>query len=378
MNIALFFTRGVSLLDWENGGILDREVAIYNKYLEMKLAKKIFFFTYGSKDLEIANRAKRNGVINKDITIHEIPKILNTKIGKIIYSFVIPLVNYHELKNVTVFKSNQIDGSWVPLLCKWLFKKPFYLRTGYTLSLLRKKQKHSRWKISIIELVERIVFNCADISSVTSESQKDYIETMYGIDGVKVLPNYVDINIFKKVEIQHKYKDRVIFVGRISKEKNLVNIVDSICESNWGIDIYGDGDFKKELLEHIKGKGYENVKLHGVVKNVELPIILNMYNYFILASISEGMPKSLVEAMACELVCIGTNVEGINNILIDGKNGFLAEETSKESIKNVIKKIQSSSDLSNIQKNARKTIIENYTLENIVQTEYRLIKSMEC
>ena len=52
-----------------------------------------------------------------------------------------------------------------------------------------------------------------------------------------------------------------------------------------------------------------DVKFNGVVANDKLPDILNEYKYYILASNYEGMPKTLLEAMACGNLCIGTNVD---------------------------------------------------------------------
>src|SRR3972149_402807 len=67
-----------------------------------------------------------------------------------------------------------------------------------------------------------------------------------------------------------------------------------------------------------------SVRFMGSISNEELPPVLNRYRFFALPSVREGMPKALIEAMACGLVCIGTDVEGINEIIRDGENGFLA------------------------------------------------------
>lgn len=59
-------------------------------------------------------------------------------------------------------------------------------------------------------------------------------------------------------------------------------------------------------------------------------------DYFILSSIYEGLPISLIEAMSCGLVCISTPAGGVKDVLINDVNGFLSEDFSEESLYNTI------------------------------------------
>jgi glycosyltransferase involved in cell wall biosynthesis len=72
------------------------------------------------------------------------------------------------------------------------------------------------------------------------------------------------------------------------------------------------------------------------------------------------------------MVCLGTDVEGINNIIIDGENGYLCK-TDKQSIREALKKIILNSKSNNlIKERARKTIESDYSLKKIVGFELSL------
>ena len=67
------------------------------------------------------------------------------------------------------------------------------------------------------------------------------------------------------------------------------------------------------------------------------PIIIEQVKLSVLCSKIEGNPKSLLEAMACKCPVIGTNVDGINDIIIDGKNGILSTLDAKNLKQSVLK-----------------------------------------
>jgi glycosyltransferase involved in cell wall biosynthesis len=74
--------------------------------------------------------------------------------------------------------------------------------------------------------------------------------------------------------------------------------------------------------------------------------------------------------MSCGVACIGTNIEGINNIIKHKENGFLCE-TDSESIRNAILTLYKDKDLmKKIAQNARQFILDNCSLKSITNKEY--------
>jgi len=114
----------------------------------------------------------------------------------------------------------------------------------------------------------------------------------------------------------------------------------------------------------------------GIIPNEKLPEIINQNQIYILPSFYEGNPKTLLESMSCGMACIGTNVKGINNIIKHGENGYLCN-TDAESIKNAILTVYKDTKLRDrIGKAAREYIINNCSLEIIVEKEHAIYKSL--
>ena len=103
---------------------------------------------------------------------------------------------------------------------------------------------------------------------------------------------------------------------------------------------------------------------------------MNQYHYYILPSKYEGMPKTLLEAMACSLVCIGTDVKGINEVIEDGVSGFLAKTTDTADIVDAIARAINYSSPNTISQNARLLIKENFSLNSFQKKEMSIVNDL--
>ena len=116
MKIALFFSYGISLLDWKNNGTLNREIKIYKEL--SKLGYKFFFITYGdTRDLNLINDKNieviplfKNGSSNKIVKIIKtifIPFILRKKLAIRMAdkpSFLMPETHYSPLSTLIMVR----------------------------------------------------------------------------------------------------------------------------------------------------------------------------------------------------------------------------------------------------------------------------------
>lgn len=376
--LALFFTRGVSLKVWVEKGLFDREKLIYEEHLKRGNLQKVYWITYGSEDKEIANRLKRDGELHKNIEILPMPGIFDSKLGKIVYSFLIPIVYGKILRRVDILKTNQMDGSWSAVLAKLIYKKALIVRTGFTWSQLeRKLRRKSKIALWIIKLIEGLSYKYADIAIVASKHNKDYVCKNYHPKRIEVIYNYVDITLFKPMTNMKKYDDRIIYVGRLSNEKNLFNLVRAFTTLPITLDVYGSGKLEEKLKNEAR-KLRVKVNFSGVIPNHDLPKVLNKYKYFVLPSYYEGMPKSLLEALACGLLCIGTNVDGIRDIIKDEENGILIFGTSSEEIKkSVLRALKMDHDkYISITRKAVKDVQQKFSVEKIIKKELAIMQSI--
>jgi len=141
--------------------------------------------------------------------------------------------------------------------------------------------------------------------------------------------------------------------------------------------VVGGGRLKEELISYVK-KNNIRANLLGKVSNSELPKVYNRYGVYILPSFCEGMPKTLLEAMACGLAVIGSDIEGINNIIRHEVTGYLCR-TDEASILEAIRTVMMDRALqSSLEQAARTYIEETHSLDAILQQEkeiYANIKS---
>lgn len=151
------------------------------------------------------------------------------------------------------------------------------------------------------------------------------------------IPNVV--YTIEKNEFVVKRKLKIVNVGRIDgnvkRQLNLIKAFNKIYKdfpSDWCIEIIGgtktesQKDYKKKIIEYIKEHNLEGrVNLLGEIKNVSEK--LQEADIFAFPSAFEGMPLALTEAMAAGLPVIGyKSCPSVNELIVDGVNGFLCED----------------------------------------------------
>jgi len=270
-NLALFFTTGISLKTWDKIGNLEREIRPYNELEDY--FNKIYFFTYGDgSDLKYQN------VLNKNIEI--LPK--KWKIPSKLYSLLLPLLYRKELKEVDFLKTNQMNGAIAAVLAKWFYKKNLIVRCGYEWLSILENQGSTYLKRKVVYLIEKIAYKTADMIFLTSQKDKEYIELKFKIPSskVKIVPNYIDTELFKPLSIENKENNRICFIGRLEKEKNLFNLIKAISSLSIRLTVFGNGSLKEDLKDYSK-KQKAKVEFKGNIPNQKLPEELNKSELFI-------------------------------------------------------------------------------------------------
>jgi glycosyltransferase involved in cell wall biosynthesis len=363
-NLALFFSYGVSLKTWHDIGMIDREVAIYNELSEY--FKHIYFFTYGDNgDLEFT------GCLAPNITV--VPQKFiphKTIYSAILYSFMLPVIHRKVLKHVDILKTNQMAASWTAALSKLLYRKKLIVRTGFMWSVNYAREHPGSRKLWLIKNIEKFAYKSADAAVTTSQGSFNYVEQNYHPRKQSLITNYVETEVFKPLN-RTKKPGSICFIGSLYQAKNPVALLEALKGLPYYIDIIGSGPMSSQLQEFAANNGVK-VNFLGNIPNHELPEILNQHEMFILPSLWEGMPKTLLEAMACGLPVIGTRVSGIQEVIDDGENGILCN-TDSASIKQAITRLMEDEELKKrLGENARKTIEEDYSLTKLVDKELEL------
>jgi glycosyltransferase involved in cell wall biosynthesis len=143
-----------------------------------------------------------------------------------------------------------------------------------------------------------------------------------------IIPNGINTALYK-IGVPKNEIFTFLSIGRIETVKNhifLVDIAEKLqSEFNFEIHIVGEGILKEELVAYLDEKKVSHIfKLLGYRSDVN--VICNQSHAFVLPSLWEGLPISLLEAGASSLPVIVTPVGSIPE-LIDDTNGYLAELT---------------------------------------------------
>lgn len=187
----------------------------------------------------------------------------------------------------------------------------------------------------VLKHVEKYVLNNISKLVFNSKLAADYFKKRYP----ETKPNIasfvnnglVDLDDKSLIHDHPSYKQyKIVCVGSVSERKGQRFIVEAIKQcsaeecANVQFLIIGDGEIKNELEEICHREKLQHfIRFYGIQRDV-VPF-LREANIFILPSVDEGMPISILEAMRQGLPIVSTNVGGIPFQVINGKTGLLID-----------------------------------------------------
>jgi len=373
IRLALFLTRNLSLSAWADAGILEREMALYRRLRDRGV--RVTVVSYGDRrDLPYAEEL--SGI---DVVCNRWKRGCGPGwLPNAWYRRLLPTGLFLRGKGCDVVKSNQVMGADVAMHAARRVGARFVARCGYlySVNISRELGKQAPAAQAARDLESR-VFRGADRVIVTTSSMRDTVCASYRIDpaNVSVIPNYVDTVRFSPGVLGAPDTVQVCFVGRLSEEKNLSSLISAMRGVDARLVIMGDGPLRTALSEQAER---ENVaaRFLGSVPNTALPSLLNASSVFVLPSLYEGHPKALLEAMACGLAVVGTDVPGIREVIAHGRTGWLCE-ADPESIHAAIAHLIAHPDLrAELGRNAREYVQASFSLDRIVELELQMYEEV--
>lgn len=173
----------------------------------------------------------------------------------------------------------------------------------------------------------------ADYRAATADAAnlKEFIEVNKISGHITSFPTRFDDNVFKNLNYQKPGKPLFIYCGRINMVKGWELLIDSFFEytqqfGNAALVFLGDGEDRPKLQQKINEYGLEqHVTITGFLNKTEIVEWLNKASVFVLPSYKEGWPIALIEALACGLPIVATNVSGANDMIFEGVNGYIVK-----------------------------------------------------
>lgn len=196
-------------------------------------------------------------------------------------------------------------------------------------------------------MLQRVLRAAATVVTFTDE-QRSTVASKYGVDPARmaVIPNGVDETFFYTGQRVLHAKPRLLFVGRLSVQKNLalfLRALDGVSE-RFETTLVGEGELEAELKHAVDDMRLKNVRFHGRADGATLRGLYRNADVFVLPSEREGMPLVLLEALAMALPVVATNIPGSRDVVLDGQNGILTPPGDPSALRQALLSITDDSE----------------------------------
>jgi glycosyltransferase involved in cell wall biosynthesis len=357
-NLLLCMTPGIGLNTWKGIGILKRELSTYVEYVRRGWKVKILTFDKGK--------------------IPDLPEgIKAVRFPHRCLLFLLPWTHRRLCEWADVIKTNQSNRAFLYTWAAKYRKKSILLRCGYVHGEYLETIKGLTPRVKLYQRMEARAFQEATCCQVPTEELSRWVHKEYNVpqDRITVVPNFVNIDLFRPMEAD-KNKKSVISVGRLVPVKRYDILIKACAEiPGCRLTIVGEGRERQNLENLAKEKNLD-LKLVGNLPNDELPQVIQEHQIFAITSSWEGHPKSLVEAMACGMPCLCVDDIGIRNIIENGKNGQLVKALHDSLARGLFELFENHVLRDNLSMGAREYALAHYGFNACFSREYDLISSI--
>ena len=211
-------------------------------------------------------------------------------------------------------------------------------------------------------------------------------------DRFSFLPTFVDKKKFypwssnkekmeRILDFKNRYgfseKDKIILsVGRLEGAKNPLLLIDSFhtlvrYNQNVKLLVVGTGSLEEDVIKKVKKYNLQSkIKFLGVVSIDNVIELMKLSDVFIMTSAFEGMPMSVLEALASGLPVVSTDVGEIKMVVKDGVSGLIVPNNNAESIAKAVLEILNNKEKFNT-KNCVDSI-KDYSIEHVLSGIYKM------
>ena len=322
----------------------------------------------------------------------------NEKICNPFSKLEIPLYHIPKLKKFDISTINElgriIKKNDIDIINAHHFMPMFYSFCGGKIKRRAKLvyTEHSKWEIERTpfkwKIIGRYLMRNLDAVVGVSDPVKEVLQKKFKINSGKIhtIKNGIEIekytnnkNKFLKDELNIDKDTTVIgIIANFRKIKNhifLLKAFYALLKKNKNVKLLligkgFDGDSEnseKEVKKYIhKNKMDNNVLLLG--HRSDIPELLSIMDIFCLTSKKEGLPLSLLEAMAAGLPLVGTDVEGIRDVIYHGQNGFLIKPDDVVGLKEILEVLINNKPLMHkLSQNSKNTAKKFYSLDSCIR-----------
>jgi glycosyltransferase involved in cell wall biosynthesis len=290
------------------------------------------------------------------------------------YVFKVFLLAYLRRREFDVIQVHIASTAMIPaFMISKIAGKPYVVTChGSDIRILRKK--------AVVRLLQKILLLKASHVVAVSKEITDLLIKEYGLSSqsIELIPNGYD-EVFVK-QLLARPSNRVcrktpslVFVGSLREVKDPLNLIEAFKAvsdrlKNIHLQIVGDGHLRPAVERKIKCYNLQDrATLHGMVPHQRALEIMASADIYVSTSVDEGLPTSLIEAMALKKAVITTAVGGVPEIIIDGVNGLLTPPRSPERMARLIERLLKDSVLAERLGKAAAESVRDFSWNSIAQ-----------
>lgn len=312
-------------------------------------------------------------------------KIIANRCGKFFLPFFLPYALFRSLILLRRQYDAVILGDGVLGIVGWFLKlfskKPvFCVVVGLDLTYNSNLYQNIWVKIFIKSIDKLIAISRATMAAGVSRGipRKKFTIIPVGINPNKYYrPGYArrDLeNVIGKLPSDCKV---ILTIGRLVKRKGVAWFVEKVLPNIRGEVVYliaGEGPEEKQIKKIIEDKNLENkIRLLGKITEKDKEILLNTCDIFVQPNIEikgdiEGFGIAVIEAASCGRVVVAADIEGLQDAICDGKNGFMVKSHDADDYERKITQLLSDDNFrKQFGERARQFVIENYNWKSIAE-----------
>jgi len=227
---------------------------------------------------------------------------------------------------------------------------------------------------------------CSGLIAVSTHIRNQAVEEGINPDRITTIFNGIDFSTLVSRQGTNLKKDilgqqrgpLILNIGRLVVEKDqktLVRSAEIVLKKNPEavFIIVGEGYLKEELVSLISSLDLQkSVRMFGY--RADIPDLLGAADLFVLSSISEGMPISLLQAMGAGIPIISTQIGGVADIISNGENGILVPPGDPQSLAEAILRLTDDAVLTKkLAKNGCRKVHTFFSLERMGQEYLKLL-----
>ena len=234
-----------------------------------------------------------------------------------------------------------------------------------------------------IPTIAKWTFKSADkIICYTKEELAEIKRLGINPNKIAIIHNGTDIKLFTPFK-KERSTNQILWIGRYVLGKGVEYLIDAFHilvkeNPNLKLLMIGRGALKKNIEQRMRNLNLsKNIIMKDFIPDSELPKIYRNSDVFVLSSLNEGVPNTILEAMACGIPIVCTELPQLVDV-VKGC-GLLVPLRDPQALADAIYRIISDKELAQkLGENGRKKVVENYSWEDTVNKTINIYEGLIC